>query len=121
MFFNQELTPVLQFSTNLATPPFTPPKLGSNGASTRLSYYFRFFSENYTLPRGRLTSKFKKVNGVGIGRGAFSFTARLRLTKFTPKTVKSSTTFIDMAGQIRDFDGVANCNISFRATFTRRV
>ena len=28
MFYNQELTPILQFSTNLATPPWTASEMG---------------------------------------------------------------------------------------------
>lgn len=99
---------------------FTPPKIGDNGSSTRLSYFFTNFAENYTLPKGSLSSKFKKVNGVGIGRGPFSFNSKMRVTRLSPKNIKASTTFIEMAGNIQDFDGIAGCNISFRGGFARR-
>ncbi len=39
MFYNQELTPVLQFSTNLATPP-RPPALGARRSGFRGKFQF---------------------------------------------------------------------------------
>lgn len=104
-----------------ATARFFPPRMGDNGPYTILSYFFRFFAEKYTLPKGNLTNKFKKVSGAAIGWGLGTFEAKMRLTKLSPKNIKKSTTFIDMQGQIQDFDGLAGCNITFRGTFTRRV
>lgn len=47
----------------------TRQKIGDNASSARLSRLFTSFAENYTLPRGQLTSNFKIVHGTGTGWG----------------------------------------------------
>ena len=56
MFYNQEFTPVLQFSTNLATPPFLRSKLLTTQSAARriaykqLSHYAKYLSIVEPLP-----------------------------------------------------------------------
>lgn len=100
---------------------FTPPKLASNGSSTRITNFYVFFAENYTLPSGKLSNRFKTVSGNGLGRSQFTFSAKMRVTRLSPSKIKAATKFIDMEGEIQNFNSISNCTVKFRATYTKRV
>jgi hypothetical protein len=91
---------------------------------TGLSWYYDYYAENYGF-EGRYTDlrqgSFIDVFGVGVGRGAFSFDAKMLLTYLSPATIRSNTNFVRMVGKIRGFDGIPGCNIKFRGSFTKRL
>lgn len=107
---------------SLAKSPYTPPNVGDNGPSTRLSIFFTIYAENYRLPSGALTSTFQNVDAGGLGRGLFTFDnqAKMRLTLSKPSTVTATTQYIRMKGQIKNFNDIPNCKVTFRAAYVQR-
>ena len=99
---------------------FTPPNVGANGPSTEFHYTTNSFAENYHLATGSLIgTTAKTVNGTGIWRtGVNSFTATMNFTKQTPALPTTTTAFINIEGNINNFDGTPGCNVSFRAGTT---
>lgn len=101
---------------------YRPPKLGDNGPSTRLAFHFNFWSTSFALEKGKLGKKFKKViaGGTGSSTYPYPFNPRLRITSLSPGKITESTTEVVIAGQIRGFDEADDCDVSFRASMTKR-
>lgn len=101
---------------------YRPPKLGDNGPSTRLAFYFDFWATSFVLPKGALGKKFKKVIAGGTASGTYEypFNPRLRVTSLSPSKVTESTTEVAIAGEIQGFDEFEDCNVKFRASMTKR-
>jgi hypothetical protein len=102
---------------------YHPPNLGDNGPPTNLSVFsagqgggLGGQTDNYVLQSGNLIgSTFKAVDGSGIGRGAYTFSAKMRITKQTPKVLTETTTYVTLAGSIKGFDNSSTCNVDFIA------
>ncbi|MCT8974918.1 hypothetical protein [Microbaculum marinisediminis] len=95
---------------------YRPRRLGTNGSSTRLSFFLQpFYAMSYELPKGRLGDRFKKVVGGATGTATefFSTRPRLRLTDTNPGRINLKTTSLSLAGQIDNFDGIKGCRADF--------
>lgn len=100
-----------------STMRYLPPNLGDNGPQTNITIYKTLNAENLNLPTGSLVgSTFKTVNGTGLWRYVFFFTAQMKITKQTPSILTDTTPFVNIAGKVKDFDGTPGCDIDFRAT-----
>ena len=65
-------------------------------------------------------TKFSKVSLAGVWTTPYTYDdAKMKLQNVLPKTIKPATTFVTVVGQIRNFDAIEKCNISFRGTFTK--
>jgi hypothetical protein len=98
---------------------YSPRRLGDNGERTRLSYFNTFFAENYTLETGNLVGNtFRTVAGTSVGRSGSQFTSQMRITEQDPSPADISDTspFVTLVGNIRDFDGIPGCNVTFKAS-----
>ena len=104
-----------------STMRFSPPNLGDNGPPTKLSFFNIFFGENYNLSTGNLVgTKYKAVTGTALGRGSFQFTSSMRITTQDPKPsdLTSTSPFVSVIGDIKDFDGNTGCTVSFSGSGT---
>jgi hypothetical protein len=98
---------------------YAPRGLGSNGNDDKLSIFYTSFASNYTLVGSSFTNTFAKVKGTAVGRSGFGFNAALSV-QISPSTITSSTEFVTMKGQIKNFGGTKNCTILFNAAMPRR-
>jgi hypothetical protein len=101
---------------------YRPRKLGSNGASTRFSFFFpSYYAASYELPKGKLGAAYKKVVGgaTGTATSFFIVKPRMRILSKAPGRVKASTNSVSVTGQIDNFDGVSNCTATFRLSLQR--
>ncbi len=95
---------------------YRPRLLGTNGASTRLSFFIPpFYATSYELPKGKLGDRFRRVVGGATGTATefFATKPRMRITERTPDRVKPKTTSVTLAGQIDNFDGIKGCKADF--------
>jgi len=101
---------------------YRPPKQGDNGPTTRLAFHFEFWSTSFVLQKGALGKKFKKVVAGATGSSTYQYpnNPRIKVTSMTPSKVTASTTEVAIAGEIQGFDETPGCNVSFRASMTRR-
>jgi hypothetical protein len=96
--------------------PFKPRKLGSNDASTRLSFFFPlFYAMSSKLESGRLGHGYKTVVGgsTGTTTTVFDVSPQLRIIDMSPSDVTESTEGVLISGKIRNFDGVESCTAEF--------
>lgn len=101
---------------------FSPPNIGTNGTSTRLSLFEQHWAENYTLPAGSLVgTTFQTVNGTGTAKGVWTFNSQMRMTQTpAPANLTAATKTVTLTGEIQDYDGAAGCDVTFRAAVTLR-
>lgn len=100
---------------------YTPPNLGTNGSSTRLSIIGDYYAENYTLPSGSLIgTTYKTVNGTLVWSSGATFTSQMRITAQRPAPLTATSNYASITGNIKDFDSLPGCNIGFRASGTRK-
>lgn len=109
--------------TTYASVRYRPPKVGSNGNSTRFSVFFPlFYATNFILPTGNLTAAYKTVDGGGLGSSLWVYPTKpkMRVTLRSPSAVNASTEAVRLKGQINGFDNVKNCVVDFDVNLTRR-
>ena len=89
-----------------------------------LTHLYQFGGAGYSRG-GAFTSKFKNVEGTGLGWGGFTFEgAKVRITKQTPANITNKTRFVTLKGQVQKFDsdpGVGGdpCIVTFEAAYGR--
>ena len=96
---------------------FSPPNLGTNGPSTRLTLFYELGgAASFTLASGSLVgATFKNIETTGIFRGVGSSPATMRLRTQVPAAPTDTTTAISITGDTTDFTGDAGCTVSFIA------
>ncbi len=99
-----------------------PGNVGSNGPSTRLSFFFDTFALNYTLASGSIVgTAYKDVVGTRIGQSASQFPAQMRFRSQKPSAVATDTAVITISGNIKEWDDPeSNCAIGFDAVLQKR-
>lgn len=110
----------------VGTPQFNvryrPSGVGSNGPSSRLSFFDRFYAFSLRLQDGRFNRTWQQVDAGGTGSTTFQWEnpASVRVTRHAPSSIGATTPQVRLVGQIRNFDGVVGCNVTFEATLLAR-
>ncbi|MCB1397573.1 MAG: hypothetical protein H6898_15650 [Rhodobacter sp.] len=103
---------------------FRPSGIGSNGDSSRLSFFDRFYAMNFFLGSGRFTRSFQQVDAGGLGSGIYHWPVetRVRVTRQTPNNtaLRATTPQVLLVGQVRGMEDYPDCTFSFRATLLLR-
>jgi hypothetical protein len=100
---------------------FQPSDLGDNGTESSLSLFWADGALNFQVA-GRFTNAFKPAEAFAI----FDFgdeldvQPRVRFSKQTPAKLSTTTPFIDIVGQIRGFNYMEACTVTFRLSVTLR-
>ena len=100
---------------------FAPPNIADNGPQTKLSIFGGTFSLGFELQSGSLIgTTFKQVDVTKVARGGGTFQSQMRFTSQSPAAPTATTNFINMIGNIGNWDDVTGCTVGFRAAVTRR-
>ncbi len=100
---------------------FSAPNIGTNGPQTQLSIFSGTFSLGFVLQSGTLIgTTFKQVDVTKVARAGGTFQSQMRFTTQSPAAPKATTNFINMVGDVNNWDDVAGCTVSFRAAAPRR-
>ena len=96
---------------------YRPPNLGDNGPETHFAFGNDNFRYGLDLDTGSLIGKtFKPVRQTTVTTFGFTPTiTQLRFTKHKPDVLTETTTSVEIEGNIKNVDGYANCNLTFRA------
>jgi len=101
---------------------FRPPIAGSdNGAGSRLSIFQRRYTISHKLVTGSFNSTFKPVETMTISDGfeGIGNPVAVRITAMSPKPT-ATTDFIKAEGQIKGYDNMPNCVVTFQMSLVRR-
>ena len=100
---------------------YSPPGLGTNGVSTKLTLFESNRAQSYTLASGTLVcTVFKTVSAIVIGRGPNQFPTTMRITSQTPALLTATTPTVSIKGDISKWDGEPTCTVQFQAAGTLR-
>ncbi len=104
---------------------YRPADIGTNGPSTTvLSLDGTFDAADYVVWRvviedGSLSGEYQPVDGLSLNfEEVREFSSRMRLLEQTPSTLTAKSKFVFMRARIRNFGGVAQCTVTFRAALT---
>ena len=123
------LTAVTSTCTTLSSPwnvgdcttlRYSPPNIGTNGASTNFNLIGSGFANSYFLASGSLVgTTLRTVAGTKITRTMSTWSPTMRISSQTP--LPSSTSLSEaLQGDISSFDNNPGCNVSFRASATKK-
>lgn len=100
---------------------FRPSGLGDNGPTTAISLFHPNGALNWR-GKGRIGAAWKKVASYSIYDTENDIgPVRMRFTEQSPSTLKASTRFITIRGQVEDFDEYAGCTVTFSMPLTKRL
>jgi hypothetical protein len=101
---------------------FMPEIAGSeNGPGGRFSLVGgHHYGYAFKLPSGNFDAQFRAVESVGWGAGFGPTDTRVRFISVAP-AITANAPFLLITGQIRNFDGMAGCTVSFRMNVTREL
>lgn len=107
---------------NYVSARYRPPNVGANGPQTFLAVHDQFSAQSYVLASGKLTSKFKNVQGGAtfFGTALFINQAKVKVTFLQPETITASTQDVIIAGQIQGVSDLPGCKFDFRFSLTRQ-
>lgn len=102
---------------------FRPGIGGENGADTSLSVFDQRQTVNYRLVGGLFNSTFQAVETRYIGDTALPVdrSLRIKIVSQKPEVIDANVDFIDIIGQVRNYDFQTGCTVTFRMTLFRRV
>ncbi len=103
---------------------FRPSGLGTNGDSSRLAFFDRFYAMGFYLDDSRFDRTWRTVDGGSIGSSVWNWqgTPQIRVTTQTPNNtnLRATTPTVRLVGQVRNFEEIAGCTVSFDATLLLR-
>lgn len=101
---------------------FRPPKVGGNGKETAVSMFYSFWATSFVLEKGTLGKSFKPVVAGATGSGTYPYEngAEVRLNSQSPSTITDETSKVKIKGEVRGFDNVPGCVVTFSATLKKR-
>jgi hypothetical protein len=101
---------------------FRPPKVGGNGKQTVVAMFYSFWATSFVLEKGTLGKSFKPVIAGATGSGTYPYEngAEMRLTSQSPSTITDKTGKVKIKGEVRGFDNVPGCVVTFSATLKKR-
>jgi len=101
---------------------YRPPRLGSNGKTTKIALFYPYWATSYVLETGVLGKSFKPVHAYGMSAAPYPYAngAEVRVTSLTPSVVTPSTKTVKIKGEVRGFDEMADCVVTFAATLKPR-
>lgn len=93
----------------------------SNGTQANLSIAYSDGARNFRA-NGNFTTAFKTTVGTNIFDSAGTVTPAqlVRFVTQVPATITSSTRFINITGEVNNYDFMPNCRIQFGLTVQRR-
>lgn len=96
---------------------YRPSGLGDNGANSKFAFHQTFYAQSFVVT-GRFPATLTTVNagGTGAGWGSFAVAAKFKMTSITPSSYTAATPSLAFVGEIQNFEDVAGCNVSFRAS-----
>ncbi len=105
---------------------YLPRNLGTNGDTTILTLDsglpgnsaspFIFMLSLRADSINLIGPTFRPINGNAIFEDHTAFLSQMRITTQTPTVPVTTTKSLKLAGNIRDFNGVADCDVAFEAT-----
>jgi hypothetical protein len=103
---------------------YRPSGLADNGTSSRLSFFDDFYAFGLVLDNGAFSRRWQSVGAAGLGSSPYVWpdNVRLRVPVHQPRVdrLSASTPQVRLAGQIRNFDELRGCDVSFDATMLLR-
>jgi hypothetical protein len=106
---------------------FEPQLAGTdNGPGSSFALYRDLFASGYRLAsgRGNFNENFKTVDAIYAGSGIAAdetATVRIRFTRQNPSKIETSTNFITIVAEIRNFDFMPGCNVTVHMALIRRL
>ena len=106
---------------NIIGMRYLPRNLGTNGDTTiltvnrgtdRFAFMISFRADGINL----IGNAYHPVDGNAIFESHGSFASQMRITSHVPNAPTTATKSIALRGNVRDFNGVANCEVAFQAT-----
>ena len=101
---------------------FRPELAGSdNGAGSKLIFRQDLWTKGYRIPTGLFTTAFKQAETIYIGDNwgpDDTAIAQVRFITQAPPTLATTTVSIIITGQIKNFDFMPGCVVTFRAQFS---
>lgn len=101
---------------------FRPSNLGTNGPNSQLSIHFPVYAYNFTLDGGRFDRTARIVTLTAVDSGGWTYgQTRVRVTTQVPNNNNLSETSpqIRLVGEIRNFEDITGCSVSFEAILMR--
>jgi hypothetical protein len=97
-------------------------KVGGNGKQTVVAMFYSFWATSFVLEKGTLGKSFKPVIAGATGSGTYPYEngAEMRLTSQSPSTITDKTGKVKIKGEVRGFDNVPGCVVTFSATLKKR-
>ncbi|MEQ9260948.1 MAG: hypothetical protein RIG84_17820 [Roseovarius sp.] len=100
---------------------FRPAGVGDNSPDERLTVFFNYYAMSLGVS-GKLNKVFKNAQSVYIGSIAYEAqtTARVKVTSRQPATISGTTDWVRLVGEIRNFDDLQGCTMTFEASLFKR-
>ena len=99
---------------------FKLPVAGStNGTDSDFNFFDKHWAAGFHLQNGVFTSAYKLANATVVGSGSGIYLASLRFTSQTPAAIATTTQFVTITGNVKDFDFRPGCNISFKTSLSK--
>jgi hypothetical protein len=92
---------------------FQPGGVGTNGASTFLNLHGRNWVMGYKKAAGRFNTAFQPVQTTMIGASIGTATSYIRFATQAPAAIAATTRFITVTGQIKGYDYMPACVVTF--------
>jgi hypothetical protein len=102
---------------------FRPGIGGDNGSWSAFSVINSRNAYSYRLNDGLFNTTFKTVDtmGVGDGFGPIDNVVKVKFDTQSPATIKATTNFIEITGQIKGYDYMPQCVINFKMALFKRI
>lgn len=101
---------------------YYPAGLGDNVDRSRLALFARAYAQGYE-GEGELGRSWTPVTGgeVGPAPRLYALEPRLRIAQQLPQTLSETTAAVRIRGGIRNFAGIAGCEVDFDLHLVRRI
>lgn len=101
---------------------FQPAGIGDNGDRSRLALFARAYAQGYE-GEGEIGRTWTPVTGgeVGPAPRLYDVEPRLRIAQQVPQDLSQTTAAVRIRGGIRNFAGIAGCELDFDLQLVRRV
>jgi hypothetical protein len=101
---------------------YRPPKVGDNGKPTKIAFFYNYWGTSFELEKGNLGSSYKPVAAFGMSASPYAYGngAEVRVTSLSPSKITADTSTVKIKGEIRGFDDIPGCVVTFSAKLKPR-
>ena len=94
---------------------FRPAGVGTNGSNSHFAVFDKAWATGFFLPNSSFNTTFRSVGATVIGSGSGTYSnAQVKFVSQAPATILNTSRFINISGQIKNFDFNVGCTVNSR-------